>query len=193
MVQALAIGHHRRGHQVAVAALNLNAEAAQAFAATLSGAGVSVHGVAVGPRAYLRERREIRRICREARPDVVHTHGPRTDVVDRGVAARLGIPTVTTVHGPSMVGGLKGAFYEWIQRLNYRRFDGVVAVSTALRDRTLAEGVRPDRLHRIPNAWGGLYQPLPRADARRALGLPLDATVIGWVGRMIPVKGGDLF
>src|SRR2546426_2354178 len=32
-------------------------------------------------------------------PDVVHTHGYRPDVVDSGVARRLRIPVVTTVHG----------------------------------------------------------------------------------------------
>ena len=34
---------------------------------------------------------------------------------------------------------------------------------------------------------------MPRADARRALGLPAEGTVIGWVGRLIPVKGADVF
>ena len=147
----------------------------------------------MGARAYVRERAALRDLCRTFRPDVVHTHGPRTDVVDRSVASSLGIPTVTTVHGPSMNGGLKGAVYEAVQRANYRRFDAVVAVSRALHETTLAGGVPADRLHLIPNAWGGLRAPLPRAEARRALGLEPDATVIGWVGRLLNVKGGDVF
>jgi glycosyltransferase involved in cell wall biosynthesis len=147
----------------------------------------------LSPRAYLAERRAVRDVCRAFQPDVVHTHGYRIDVVERGVAARLGIPTVTTVHGPSMVGGAKGAIYEWIQRRNYRRFDAVVAVSAALHKTTLADGVRPERLHLVPNAWGGLQSPLSRAEARRLLGLDEATPVLGWVGRMIPVKGGDVF
>jgi glycosyltransferase involved in cell wall biosynthesis len=92
-----------------------------------------------------------------------------------------------------MNGGLKGAFYEWMQRANYRRFNAVVAVSAALRDSTLDEGVRSERLHLITNAWSGMRHPLPRAEARRQLGIDEAATVVGWVGRMIPVKGGDIF
>jgi glycosyltransferase involved in cell wall biosynthesis len=178
---------------VAVATLMFDPPAARSFIEPLIAANVPVHPIPLSPRAYLRERRAIAQICGSWCPDVVHTHGYRTDVVDRGVAARLGIGTMTTVHGPSFTGGLKGAFYEWLQRRNYRRFDAVVAVSRALSDSTRADGVAADRLHHIPNAWGGLYRPLVREDARRELDLPADATVVGWVGRMIPVKAGELF
>lgn len=192
MVEALAAGHRRRGHDVMVATILFGNEEHPVVGA-LRSSDVPVHEIRLSPRDYLGERRAIRSLCRSFQPHVVHTHGVRVDVVDRGVAASLGIPTVTTVHGPSMVGGLKGAFYEWIQRTNYRRFDAVVAVSAALRDTTLADGVKQRRLHLIPNAFGGLRKPLPRADARRRLDLDANATVIGWVGRLIPVKGGDIF
>jgi glycosyltransferase involved in cell wall biosynthesis len=109
------------------------------------------------------------------------------------VAARLGIPTVTTIHGPSKMGGLKGAFFEWQQRRNYRRFDAVVAVSKSLHDEALAGGVSANRLHFIPNAWSGLRVPLSRELARRELGLDPDTPVVGWVGRFIHVKGADVF
>jgi glycosyltransferase involved in cell wall biosynthesis len=92
-----------------------------------------------------------------------------------------------------MVGGAKGAVYEWIQRRNYRRFDAVVAVSGALHRTTLSDGVPGDRLHLVPNAWGGLLSPLSRSEARRLLDLEEAGPVLGWVGRMIPVKGGDVF
>lgn len=194
VVEALAVGHHRRGHEVTVATLRLGQEARlPPFVDLLRSAGVSVHVLRLTRLAYAREHCEIASLCRAIRPDVVHTHGPRTDIVDRWAAARVGIPTVTTVHGPSMMGGLKGAFYEWLQRRNYRLFDAVVAVSTQLRDAAIADGVPPERVHYVPNAWGGLYEALPRESARRALGIEDAAAVVGWVGRFIPVKGGDLF
>lgn len=192
VVEALAVGHRRRGHDVAVAAVMFDARPHPVVAALREG-DVQVFEIRLGPRSYLAERRAVRDLCLAFRPDVVHTHGYRIDVVERDVAARLHIPTVTTVHGPSMNGGLKGAFYEWMQWTNYRRFDAVVAVSAALRDRTLAEGVRQERLHLIRNAWGALSAPLSRAEARLRLGIASDSAVIGWVGRMIPVKGGDIF
>jgi glycosyltransferase involved in cell wall biosynthesis len=154
VVEALAAGHRRRGHDVIVASI-LFGDGAHPVVDALRRAEVPVHEIRLAPRDYLGERRALRALCRSFRPDVVHTHGVRVDVVDRGVAAALGVPTVTTVHGPSMVGGVKGAFYEWVQRANYRRFDAVVAVSSALHATTLRDGVAASRLHLIPNAFGG--------------------------------------
>jgi glycosyltransferase involved in cell wall biosynthesis len=192
VVEALAIGHRRRGHDVSVATVLFN-ESKHPLVAALADADVPVHEIRLSPRDYLGERRAIRDLCRTLQPQIVHTHGYRTDVVDRGVAAQLRIPTVTTVHGPSMNGGLKGAFYEWVQRTNYRRFEAVVAVSAALRATTLADGVASERLHLIPNAFGAMRASLARPEARRRLGIDTNATVIGWVGRLIPIKGADIF
>src|SRR6267143_1074250 len=53
-------------------------------------------------------------------------------------------------------------------------------------------GVANRRIHVIPNAWSG-HVPRDRRAARQALGLSPDEFVIGWVGRLIPVKGADVF
>jgi len=193
VVESLAVGLHRRGHEVTVATLLFDQEGPHPFVEMLTEQGVRVLPIHLTPRAYLAERRAIADVCRSQRPDVVHTHGYRIDLLDRAVIARQGLPTVTTVHGASKMGGLKGAFFEWLQRRNYRRFDGVVAVSTPLRETTLRDGVDPDRLFTIPNAWGGLRTPVSRTEARAELGIDPDAPVVGWVGRLIRVKGGDVF
>ncbi len=192
-MESLAVGHHRRGHDVTVATLLFDHDTSHPFVEALERNGVRVYPMRMAPRAYLRERREVAKMCRDLRPDVVHTHGYRIDLLDRRVVARMGVPTVTTVHGASKTGGLKGAFFEWLQRRNYRRFDAVVAVSRHLYDTTLSDGVSPDRLRLIPNAWGGHHPPLTRQEARRELRLDESSRVVGWVGRFIPVKGGDIF
>jgi glycosyltransferase involved in cell wall biosynthesis len=193
VVQALAIGHHRRGHNVTVMVVLDEGDIDHPFLAPFRTAGVPLRLLPLPPRAYFAERRAVRALCRELQPQIVHTHGVRPDVVDRSVAADLGIPTITTVHGASFVGGLKGRIYERMQRLQYRRFDAAVAVSRELIEATRRDGVIEARLNLIPNAWGNLAPPLPRSEARRRLDLPPEANVVGWVGRMIPVKGPDLF
>jgi glycosyltransferase involved in cell wall biosynthesis len=193
VVESLAVGLHRRGHDVTVATLLLGSSADHPFVQAFQGTGVNLHLLPMGRRDYLRERRELRALFASLRPDAVHTHGYRIDLLDRGIAARLGIPTVTTVHGASMSGGAKTAVFEWLQRMNYRRFDAVVAVSRQLYERTLADGVRASRVHLVPNAWQPRREPLERAAARHALGLEDTTDIVGWVGRFIPVKGADLF
>src|SRR2546427_3646193 len=47
-------------------------------------------------------------------------------------------------------------------------------------------------LFRSPNAWSPTAPPLDRTAARLVLGLPPDAFVIGWVGRLTFEKGPDV-
>jgi glycosyltransferase involved in cell wall biosynthesis len=138
------------------------------------------------------ERRAVRDVLQSLRPDLVHSHGFRPDVLDSGIARRLGIPTVTTIHGESFMGG-RTRLYEWLQWRNHRRFDAVIAVSTRLRETALSRGVRENRVHLIRNAWPVGVSFASREAARRELGLSPREVAVGWLGRMIPVKGADVF
>lgn len=193
VVRLLAMGHARRGHAVHVAAvLPAAAPDEHPWLSLLRAGGVDVIPIRVGGRAYLRERAEVRALCRRLSPSVVHSHGYRPDVVGAGAARAAGVPIVTTVHGFTGVGGWKGRIYESLQVRALRRFDAVIAVSRPLAARLGASGVRPERLHAIPNAYAAGDSRLDRAAARRALGLPDDETVVGWVGRLSREKGADV-
>ena len=191
VVQGLAREQHAAGHEVHVAAVFTGTRADDAFLVPLRQVGVVTHPLAPGNRGYRRERRAIGELCARLRPAVLHSHGYRPDVLDAGVARRAGIPTVTTVHG--FTGGdWKNRMYEWAQRRAFRRFDAVVVVSRPLQLRLVESGVAPERIHVVPNAWSPGASPQSRADARRALGLPLDTFVVGWVGRLSEEKGPDV-
>jgi glycosyltransferase involved in cell wall biosynthesis len=153
--------------------------------------GVEVRRVVVPPRAYLLEYSLLRRAMAELRPDLVHTHGYRADLIGGLAARRAGISWVSTVHGFTG-GGRKNRFYEWLQVRAYRRAQAVVAVSRPIRDRLVGAGVFPDRVHVLPNAWAP-KPVLPRAEARGRLGLTGQEPVIGWVGRLTREKGADVF
>jgi glycosyltransferase involved in cell wall biosynthesis len=191
VVQMLAAGHRARGHTVAVAAILTHRPDGEPFLEPLRQAGVEAHAVTVRTRDYFAERAAVAQLCQRLGPDVVHTHGYRPDVVDAGVARRLGLPVVTTVHGFTG-GGWKNRLYEVLQRRAFRRFDAVVAVSRQLAGALARDGVPPDRIHVLPNAWIPGLPPFDRATARRTLGLPMDGACIGWVGRLSHEKGPDL-
>lgn len=153
---------------------------------------IAVHVVAVPPRSYLRERREMAAICSRWRPDLLHTHGYRTDLIDSPVGARLSIPRVSTFHG--FTGGdVRNRLYEWLERRVARGMDAVVAVSRPLRDDLAGSGIAAERLHLVPNAHEPRADFLDRAAARSALGLPPEGVIVGWLGRLTNEKGPDVF
>jgi glycosyltransferase involved in cell wall biosynthesis len=192
VVRGLAIGLLRRGHRSEVIGVVEPHEREHPFLASLTQAGVHVHELALHRRAYLKEARLVHRILKETRPHVLHSHGYRPDVLDAPLARWLGIPTVTTMHGSSLLGG-KTVFHEWLQLKILGRFQGVIAVSRRLQIELQDAGVPADRVYCIPNGWVPAADPLPRSEARRALGLEPTGTVVGWVARLIRIKACDVF
>jgi glycosyltransferase involved in cell wall biosynthesis len=157
----------------------------------LARALVTVHVRRFPGRSYIAERRAIASLCRTVAPDIVHTHGYRADVVDAGAARRMGVATVTTVHGFTG-GNRKNRLYEYVQIRAFRKFDAVVAVSRPLARLLARRGVQEARLRTIVNAWRPVGLPLPRDEARRALGVPSDDWRLGFVGRLSAEKGPDV-
>lgn len=190
MVRALVLGARGSNVQARVAAVIPSGRLDHPFVLAFRDTGVEVFTVDVPPRGYLKERAGVARLCRTLRPDVVHTHGYRADVLDAAVARSLGIPVVSTVHGFTG-GNRKNRFYQWLQRRALRRFDAVVAVSRPLRDE-LARSIPSERLHHVQNAYYAWESPLERKAACRALGVTPNGFRVGWVGRLSAEKGPDI-
>jgi len=63
-------------------------------------------------------------------------------------------------------------------------------VSEDLRQRAIGIGAIPEHVHRLPNGYDpNVFRPLDQALARRQLGVPADAELIVFVGRLIALKG----
>ncbi|HZS57985.1 MAG TPA: glycosyltransferase family 4 protein [Gemmatimonadaceae bacterium] len=187
VVLALTTGQAARGDRVHVAVI-LDGQKPDKHTFT-DALAVDHSVIALPARAYGRERAAVADLCARLRPEVVHTHGYRTDVIDSGVARRMKIATVTTVHGFTGIGGWKGRLYEYLQRRAFRRFDAVVAVSRPLIALLNRDGI--SRVHLVPNA----YAPrpfVPREEARRILGLG-EGFIAGWIGRLSREKAPDVF
>jgi glycosyltransferase involved in cell wall biosynthesis len=191
VVSLLAGSQRAAGHSTAVLAV-LDAPATSLhLVEKLRQQSVPTRVVSVRPRGYIAERAMVRAVCAQLKPQVVHTHGYRPDILDAGVARRLGIRTVTTVHG--FTGGSRRVrAYEWAQQRSFCRFDAVVAVSQPLAEKIVRAGVNPARVYVVPNAVPQLNLAMARSAARRRLGLPNDAFIIGSVGRVVRAKGFDL-
>ncbi|WP_175852117.1 glycosyltransferase family 4 protein [Burkholderia cepacia] len=157
----------------------------------------SVHAVpmrrAVGWRDAIAVARLYRHLLRIG-PDIVHSHSSKAGAIARlciGPWRQVYTPHAVYTLNPSLR-GWRRRFYGTIERvLGCLRSSRIVAVSrdeaAHLHD-TL--GI-PD--HRIDTIVNGVTPPrlMPRDDARRALGLPNDAVVVGFVGRLEHQKGVD--
>ena len=187
VVEALARGHAATGHEVHV--LAVLGPQGEPPAWQLGEARAEL--LRLPSRAYLHERRAVAARCRALGAQVVHCHGYRADVVHGWAARALGAPALSTVHG--FTGGdLKNRLYERLQLAALRRMAAVVAVSRPLEALMRARGVAPHRLRLIPNAWADDTPGAGRAEARAALGLPAQGTVVAFVGRLSAEKGADV-
>jgi glycosyltransferase involved in cell wall biosynthesis len=186
----LATGLRARGHEVIVAA-TVDHAGTHPFVERLQSAGVQVESIGRASRAYYREWADLRRLIARVKPSVVHTHGYRADLMAGMAAGASRTPRLATAHG--FTGGdTKNRLYEWLQGRALRRFEAVVAVSQTMVEWLRRHGVRPERIQLLRNAW----RPGPvlaRGAAREDLGIPVEAQVIGWVGRLSHEKGPDVF
>lgn len=193
VVQGLALGQARRGHDVTVVAVvEETMPTDHPFRAPFDGAKAPVRELVVPPRRYRIERRGLAALIQTLGPDVVHSHGSRVDVVDGETIRRLGVPTVSTVHGWTG-GSIKNRLYEYLHRRSLRNFDAVIAVSEPIARGLVSAGVSSDRVHSVRNAFTPVGELLSRADARRELDLSPSAQVVGWMGRLSREKGIDVF
>jgi sugar transferase (PEP-CTERM/EpsH1 system associated) len=131
--------------------------------------------------------RDLVRLFRRERPDIVHTHAWGT-LCEGLVAARLArIPHV--IHGEHGTLQLK-PYQARVQRFAWGRVDRLLSVSSRLAETmSRTTGFPLDRIQVIRNGVDlSRFAALDRAGARRRLGLPSDVVAIGTAGRLVPVK-----
>lgn len=84
---------------------------------------------------------------------------------------------------PSRRFPIVGRFEEWWEERSKLWSDGVVTISSVLRERALALGCPPERVRFIPTGAAiDRIRPVPLAEARQRLGIPADRKIVGFIG-----------
>ena len=142
--------------------------------------------------------RTLRRLLRDIRPELVHTHSSKAGILGRAVAAELRIPALHTVHGSPFHPFQNRLIYETYRRAERwaaARCDRLISVCDAMTHQYVAAGIAPRE--KFITVYSGMeIEPFlnpPRAPelVRRELGFGPDDVVVGKVARLFELKGHE--
>ena len=192
-------------HGVDVVAISSPGDELDAFGEQQS---VAVYAVPMArqitPLRDLRSLLELRRLLRELRPTVVHAHTPKGGLLGTLAGVLAGVPVrVYHMRGlPLMTAtGSRRALLRWTEKLSCLAAHHVLCVSTSLRDVALAERLcEGDKIEVLGGGSGNGVDarnrfnpdrvgPAARSATRAKHGIPDEAIVIGFVGRVVRDKG----
>lgn len=129
----------------------------------------------------------LKKLFREQKIDLVHTHNFYALVYGALAAGLAGIPVVHGEHGRPQ---------NWPRRRRYitlflsKRVKTILTVSHSLKEILLREGIAAHRIKVIPNGIDAAryISQAPSAEEKASLGISDGDIVIGSVGRLVPVK-----
>ncbi len=146
---------------------------------------------------------KLRKIIKEFKPDIVHTHAAKAGAVGRLAAYHAGVPIIIhTFHGHvfhSYFGKLKTKIFLEIERYLAKKSTAIVALSEIQRDELVNDfKIAPkEKFHIIPLGFD-LHrftekQTEKRKSFREQYNIDDNEIAIGIVGRLVPVKNHPLF
>ncbi|UOQ94418.1 glycosyltransferase family 4 protein [Halobacillus shinanisalinarum] len=138
---------------------------------------------------------QINRYIQQEKIDIVHTHGPRANVLMRLLKPKLQIPWVLTLHSDpddDFIGhGVKGELFTRLHKRAIRSADHCMAISERFRKRLLQMNV-PN--HKITTIYNGIdFSKTPEMNwERKNFGFTEEDFLIAMVARFEPVKQHEL-
>lgn len=147
--------------------------------------------------------KEIKKIIKEFKPDIVHTHASKAGAIGRLAAIDCNVPVIVhTFHGHvfhSYFGKLKTAFYKTIERYLAKHSTAIVAISNKQKQE-LSEvfNIAPkEKIHVVPLGFDltkfTKNKEQNRKEFRGKYNLKEGQLAIGIIGRLAPIKNHNLF
>ncbi len=146
---------------------------------------------------------KIKKIIREFKPDIVHTHDSKSGAIGRLAAKSCNVPLIVhTFHGNvfhSYFNGFLTSLIIRIERFLAKRTDAIVAISDSQR-KELTDVYKiapPEKIFTIPLGFN-LEKFSVDQDAKKELfknkyGFDKNDIVVGIIGRLVPVKNHEMF
>ncbi len=145
----------------------------------------------------------VKKIIREFKPDIIHTHGAKPGVVGRLAGWRMKVPVIIhTFHGHvfhSYFNSFISQRIVWIERMLANISTAVIAINQTLTDELVSKYKIAEagkvKLIRLGVETGKFSDPdgLKRQSFRKEFSLSDQEIAIGIIGRLVPVKQHSLF
>jgi glycosyltransferase involved in cell wall biosynthesis len=154
-----------------------------------------IHPV-VDLKAYLK----LKKLFKVEKFDVVHTHASKAGIIGRAAAWAAKIPYVVhTVHGPPFhkyAGSFQNFIYKTAERWAAKRCHKIYAVAQAMIDQYIEAKIAEPKKFKV--VYSGMeLEPFLNSKSdkkfREKLSIPQNASVIGTVARLFPLKGYEFF
>ncbi|MBL4668866.1 MAG: glycosyltransferase [Flavobacteriales bacterium] len=146
---------------------------------------------------------KIKKIIKEFKPDIVHTHASKAGTLGRLAAAKCKVPVVIhTFHGHvfhSYFGKAKTLFYKTIERRLAKKSTKIIAISNIQKEELWKEHkiCKEDKMVVIPLGFDlDRFQENieeKRKSFREKYKIAADEIAIGIIGRLVPIKNHQLF
>lgn len=147
--------------------------------------------------------RKLKKLIRDFKPDIVHTHAAKSGALGRLAAKHCGVPVIVhTFHGHvfhSYFNTFKTNFFVQAERYLAGISDAIIAISEQQK-RELSQQfkIAPENKFRVIPLGLDLEsfctdQEKKREQFRKEYGLDTDTLAIGIIGRLVPVKNHTLF
>ncbi len=129
--------------------------------------------------------------------DIVHTNILRADLFGRIAAHSVGVPVIVStehgLHAWEHRGGLVRKIVKWLYVRTAAYNSAIIAVSDAVKESLVNEGIPPEKIHRIYNGVDvNAFAPLPDPEREKMRAYITDDRVcctIGLVGHLVELKG----
>ena len=142
--------------------------------------------------------RRLVKMLREINPQIVHTHSSKAGIMGRVAAAKLGIPSVHTIHGASFFrdqNPIAHRAYIAMEKYAIKRSAKTISVCDAMTQQYLDAGIgKPEDYITIYSGMEVepfINPPRSREEVRKELGFQPDDIVVGKIARLFELKGHE--
>jgi glycosyltransferase involved in cell wall biosynthesis len=146
---------------------------------------------------------KLKKLIKEYKPDIVHTHAAKSGALGRLAAKHANVPVIVhTFHGHvfhSYFSSLKTNFFIRTERYLAAFSDAIVAISDVQKKELSGyfKIAAPDKFRVIPLGLDlddfTIDQEIKKNKFRNEFGLDDETVAIGIIGRLVPVKNHSLF